>query len=165
MAVPPVTARPLNPAWLENRCVPARSAPVPGGAQSSAFPLLARSAARELTPLSPGYCRPGGIRSGNARLVFSRRSFCFYSLRSFSLCEKSRGAGGVQVPSPLGSSQSFSLLPPCSPPFLFTPPPHSSPQLPLLTEATAEAGGRSWLQDIMSRERGCFPFQLFLKQR
>lgn len=121
-AVPPVTARPLNPAWLENRCVPARSAPGPGGAQSLAFPLLARSSARELTPLSPGYCRPGGIRSGNARLVFSRRSFCLYPLRSFSLCEKSRG---VQSPSPLGSSQSFLLLTPCTPPL--SPPPTPAP--------------------------------------
>lgn len=28
-----------------------------------------------------------------------------------------------------------------------------------------EAGGRSWLQDVVSRERLCFPFQLLLGQR
>lgn len=51
-------------------------------------------------------------------------------------------------------------------PFSFYPaPPPPNPQLPLQAEATAEAGGRSWLQDIVSRERGCFPFRLFLEQR
>lgn len=144
-----------------------RLAPLPSPVERSprpspSLPGAQRENSRHLAQVTAG--REGSDRETPASFFLDALS-AFTPFAHFPFARKAGGRGGVQVPSPLGSSQSFSLLPPCSPPFLFTPPPHSSPQLPLLTEATAEAGGRSWLQDIMSRERGCFPFQLFLKQR
>lgn len=144
-----------------------RLAPLPtpverGPRPSPSLPGAQRENSRHLAPVTAG--REGSDRETPASFFLDALS-AFTPFAHFPFARKAGGGGGAG-PQPARLFSVFladsSLLTPFS---LYPPPPHSSPQLPLLTEATEEAGGRSWLQDIVSRERECFPFQLFLKQR
>ncbi|KAL0604568.1 hypothetical protein AAY473_026566 [Plecturocebus cupreus] len=91
----------------EQVCVPARSAPGPGPSghqrrdaappRPRPSPTSLRSVARELTPLLPGLCGPGGIGTEDASSAFPRRSFCLSPLCAFPFAgrahETERGGG------------------------------------------------------------------------
>lgn len=143
-----------------------RLAPLPSPVERSPRPSPSLSGAqrensRHLAQVTAG--REGSDRETPASFFLDALS-AFTPFAHFPFARKAGGGGVCRSPARSALlSLSRCFLP--ARPLFSLPPPHSSPQLPLLTEATAEAGGRSWLQDIMSRERGCFPFQLFLKQR
>lgn len=135
---------------LAPRPAPVERSPWP----SPSLPGAQRENSRHLAPVTAG--REGFDRETPASFFLDALS-AFTPFAHFPFARK---AGGCRAPARSALlSLSRCLLParPLYPPHHH----HSSPQLPLLTEA----GDRSWLQDIVSRERGCFPFQLFLKPR
>lgn len=116
-----------------------RLAPLPSPVERSprpspSLPGAQRENSRHLAPVTAG--REGSDRETPASFFLDALS-AFTPFAHFPFARKA-GGGGVQVPSPLGSSQSFSLLPPCSPPFLFTPP---SLQSPIASSNRGHSGG------------------------